>query len=91
MGTRVANVTYELGQTGTKIKPTNFVSALDPASATTCNFTPLDPKATGRFTSTIPLLGTWTVDWAQGGSLDNLPFNFSGQQAIKVSFPGVST
>ena len=92
MGTRVADVIYVPGQNGTEIQAATFQSTSDAdVPDSTCSFTRLDPKATGRFANTLPLLGTWTVDWAQGGSLANLPFNFSGLQAIKVSFPGVST
>ena len=90
MSPRVTGVTYALGQSGSSIAAGNFDSASDPAPATTCNFSPLDPTSTGRFVNTLPLLGVWTVDWAEGGALENLPFNFSGLQAIKVSFPEVS-
>lgn len=86
MAPRVASVTYALGQSGNSIEAGNFDSASDPVPATTCNFTPLDPASTGRFVTTLPLLGEWTLDWGVASQ----PFDFSGLRAIKVSFPDVS-
>ena len=90
MNPRVASVSFIPGLSGNDIQPANFDSTSESIPTTTCNFTPLDPASTGRFVNSLPLLGTWTVDWAEGGSLDNLPFDFSGLEAIKISFPDVS-